>query len=183
MGLTRARKYGILIITIEWQPRHPLEEYTMPISPSTRAATNVQPTQPVPQPPHALRVPQARILSALLPPYPDDPPSEWPLVTRQVLARRAGYTPISGTINRVLHGIPPGSSSGEPHPGLLDLKLIEKLKVDVDGVSEDNYRITPEGIRAIQHYFASGKRIPELRNREYCINDRYKKADNPTASS
>lgn len=124
-----------------------------------------------------LRTPQARVLAALQPEYPDDPISEWPLVTRAQLGVRAGYTAISGTVTRALNGIRDGSSSGDPHPGLLALDLIEEVVLDLDGHSEVNYRVTTAGIQAYQSYLAKrdGK-LPQLRDAAVCTNDRYKKS-------
>lgn len=124
--------------------------------------------------PTTLRVPQTRILAVLLPPYPEDPPLEWPLFTRSGLAVRAGYTTLSGTVTRVLNGIRPGSSSGEAHPGLLSLGLVEEIPVDVDGLIEINYRITRAGIDAYSMFVAQGGVLTAVKDASKCINDRYK---------
>ena len=122
-----------------------------------------------------LRTPQVRVLAALQPTYSDDPPSEWPLVNRAQLAVRAGYTAISGTITRVLNGIRAGSSSGDPHPGLLVRGLVEVVILDVEGVSEVNYRATAKGVMAYLRHTESCGRVPEVRDRDTYINDRYRK--------
>jgi len=109
-----------------------------------------------------LRVPQARVLRALMPLNRDDDP---PALTRVQLAQRAGFSPTAGTINRVLHGIHEGSSSGNPHKGLLDRGLV--VAIDLNGITE--YQITPEGIKAIEKY----PQLPELRDKAICINNRY----------
>lgn len=122
-----------------------------------------------------LRTPQARILAALMPEYLGDPVSEWPLLTRPNLGVRAGYTAISGTVTRALNGIRAGSSSGDPHPGLLALGLVEEVIVDVDGRSEVNYRATTKGVGAYSAYIAKlNGALPEVRDKEVCTNDRYK---------
>lgn len=115
----------------------------------------------------SLRTPQARVLAALMPEYTDDPISEWPLVTRKQLALRAGYTAISGTVTRVLNGICAGSSSGDPHPGLLARGLVEQEVLNIEGVSETNYRATPLGVRAYQ---AHNKKLPPVRDAVICVN-------------
>lgn len=121
-----------------------------------------------------LRIPQARVLNALMPTYPEYPPSEWPLITRAQLAVRAGYTAISGSVTRALNGIRiTNTTSGDPHPGLLDKGMVEQIVVDVEGVTEVNYRITREGIAAFQRFIASGRKIPPVRDAALCINDRY----------
>ena len=121
-----------------------------------------------------LRTPQARVMAALVSKYPDDPADEWPLLTRPRLAVRAGYTAISGTVTRALNGIRAGSSSGDPHPGLLALGYVEEVPVDVDGVTETNYRATAAGVRAYWAYLASGGKLPPVRDAAVCTNDRYK---------
>ena len=120
-----------------------------------------------------LRVPQARVLRALVPAYPEDPPLEWPLYTRAVMGLRAGYTALSGTVTRALNGIRPGSSSGDPHPGLLDRGLIEVITLDVLGTLETNYRITAAGIREYQRFLAAGGTLPPVKDAASCTNDRY----------
>lgn len=123
-----------------------------------------------------LRTPQARVLAALMPTYLDDPVSEWPLVTRTQLLIRAEYSPTSGIINRALGGIGKGSSSGHPHPGLLALGYVEEVPVNVDGLSEANYRATPAGIQAYRQYLVdNGGALPKHRAGELCTNNRYKK--------
>jgi hypothetical protein len=124
--------------------------------------------------PQGLRIPQARVLQALMPLYPEDPPSEWPLLTRSAMCIRSGYTTISGTVTRVLNGIRPGSSSGDPHLGVLARKLVEEVVLDICGVSEVNYRITASGISAYQEFINSGGVIPPVKDTSLCINDRYR---------
>jgi hypothetical protein len=133
-----------------------------------------------------LRVPQARVLRALMPAYPSDPPIEWPVVTRGQLNVRAGYSTAYGcssAINRALHGIPAGSSSGAPHPGLLGLGLVEKIVFDAawygpdswdGGPAETVYRITAAGIRAYQAYLAHGGKLPPVKDAATCTNGRYR---------
>lgn len=120
-----------------------------------------------------MRVPQARVMAALMPTYPEDPPFEWPLLTRAALSLRAGYTAISGTVTRALNGIRPSSSCGNPQTGLLELGYIETVQLDIDGVVETNYRATSSGIVAYQAYVASGKGIPTVRDAGRCTNCRY----------
>lgn len=126
--------------------------------------------------PSKLRVPQVRVLCVLMPSDTSKPPSEWPFIGRVQMSVRAGYTAVSGTINRILHGIPEGSSSGDPHPGLLEQGLMEEKELDIDGLKEKNYRITPEGVKALEEYLAWNK-LPEIKDKSTCINDRYRKQD------
>lgn len=84
---------------------------------------------------------QARLLQILMPTYPGDPPSEWPLLTRSVLRERLGYSPTN-SLNRLINGH--GSSRG-----MIDLGLIEIVQVNVEGVIERNYRITRKGIECL----------------------------------
>ncbi len=129
-----------------------------------------------------LRTPQARVLATLMPQRDGSPVGEWPTYNRAVLARRAGYTAISGSITRALNGIRPGSSSdkrndkpGEGHLGLLAMGLVEEFPMDIDGLVEVCYRATPAGVRAFRAHEAAVGDLPAIRDRESCINDRYKK--------
>lgn len=91
----------------------------------------------------ALRPAQANVLRALLPDDPGTHPVEWPVLDRASLRTACGLSP-KNTMNRVING----DSSGRGGAGLVPLGLIEVLKLDVDGVVEDNYRITRAGIAA-----------------------------------
>lgn len=117
----------------------------------------------------SLRIPQVRVLKALMP----KKNGEKPLLDRMSLAKKAGFNPTTGTINRVLNGIPEGSSSGQPHPGLLELGYIKRRALDIDGVIEVNYYITADGIKALVKYLTANRRIPEVRSADLCTNERY----------
>ena len=160
----------------------------MPVSMSTAhdpfRGAQIRPTSSAPAPVVTLKVPQARVLRALMPSDPSDPPSEWPMLTRAMLGVRAGYTAISGSITRVLSGIRASNkTSGEPHPGVIDLGLVTVVELDIEGRIEDNYQITPAGIEAFEQYIAAnGDKLPPLRPREACINNKYKKTDEDPAT-
>ncbi len=126
-------------------------------------------TQPIPN----IRVPQARVLNALLPNNPSLPISEWPILTRKLLNVAVGYSPISTGVTRPLYGIPENSTSGHPHPGLLALGLVEVVKVNIQGVIEDNYRITKLGIQALAKFFVEGGKLPTKKDRATNTNKRY----------
>lgn len=119
-----------------------------------------------------LKIPQARVLKALLPINPKADHHDWPLYNRVTLAEYAGFNPTTGTINRVLNGVPEGSSSGASHPGLLERGLLTSLSVNSDGVAQAHYRITPLGIEAIIVFLATNT-IPDTRDKTSCVNDRY----------
>src|SRR4051812_32379202 len=103
---------------------------------------------------HAIRTPQYRCLKALAKPGTT--------LTRTELAARAGFTPTSGTINRALHGIGKGSSSGDPFPGLLEMGLVDFFTVELDGnLKETRYRATAAGRRAAQA-FAKLKKVGKV---------------------
>lgn len=121
-----------------------------------------------------LRIPQLRVLCALMPENPDTYWTEWPMLTRGDLGVRAGYTPISGSITRALNGLREGSSSGPPFPGLIALSLVEEVNVNLDGVQETNYRITKAGVEEYLKYI-SKKPLPPVKDSSICINERYKK--------
>lgn len=125
--------------------------------------------------PMPLRTPQARVLEALMPQYADDPLCDWPTVNRAQLGIRAGYNTvggvvISGTVTRALNGIRPGSSSGDPHPGLLSLGYVEELVFDIEGVKEVNYRITAAGVAAYQAHISAAGGLPPPRDAASCVN-------------
>jgi len=123
-----------------------------------------------------LRAPQARVLAPLQPEHPDDPVFDWPLITRAQLGVRAGYTAISGTVTRALNGIRAGSSSGDPHPGLLARGMVEEVVLYIEGTREVNYRVTRKGVEAYQAYITKqGGKLPELKDAATCTNDRYRK--------
>lgn len=114
-----------------------------------------------------LRVPQARVLAALMPSDPNDPPSEWPFLTRVALANKTGVSPISDSVWRALHGLRAGRK--DAHPGLVRLGMVGVVVLDVEGVAENNYRITAAGIRAIKAYLTDHT-IPPVKDRSRCVN-------------
>lgn len=127
---------------------------------------------------HKLRIPQARLLRALMPDDPSSPSIDWPMLNRAGLGVTAGYTPISGSVSRALAGIHEGNkTSGDPHPGLLPLGYVEEIVLDIEGLRETNYRITEAGVRAFQRYVAEGGKLPPLKPVTMCVNHRYKKKD------
>ncbi len=127
-----------------------------------------------------LRIPQARVLRALMPIDPNSSISEWPFITLITLSDRVGVSRKSDSIRRALRGLPEGSSSGDPHIGLLGLGYVEIIMLDIEGVSEANYRITTKGIQAFQKYVNDGGKLPEVRDVSLCTNHRYTSDDWPT---
>lgn len=120
-----------------------------------------------------LRTPQLRVLNALRPKNPDSAPINWPIMGRAIIARRAGYTEVSGSVTRALNGIPEGSSSGDTHPGLIELGMVIPFVVDLDGVEEPNFQITLLGLQALEDYLRAGGSLPPVRNASICTNHRY----------
>lgn len=128
-----------------------------------------------------LRVTQARVLAVLYPEYPEDSVSEWPVFTRAQLCKCVGFKPTSGSLTRVMNGIRvTNMTSGPPHPGLVELGMVEILEIDIDGVTEINYRITHAGVVEFQRYVEIHGELPPLKDAALCINDRYKE-DSPLA--
>ncbi len=115
-----------------------------------------------------LTLPQARVLSTLLPHSTEDLPSEWPLLKRSEMASHASFTSISGTINRALTGIPEGSSSGPPQSGLKHLGLVEVIGV--------HHRITLKGVLTLVEFFIDRGYLdlPPVRDAITHTNRRYK---------
>ena len=115
----------------------------------------------------AIRLPQFRVLRALT-------AKGRPTMTRAELARKAGFNPTSGTINRALHGIAKGSSSGDPYPGLLTAGLVEAIPVELDGgVTETRYRATATGAKAAKTYAKANGKARKVRNAAKATNARY----------
>jgi hypothetical protein len=96
-----------------------------------------------------------------------------PTLTRIELAKAAGFKAGTGTINRVLHGIPKGSSSGKPHKGIIDLKLVALIVVTVDGVAVTQYHLTPDGTKALKAFEAENDKPGKVKKASTCTNDRY----------
>lgn len=144
----------------------------MPVPVYRAPFDRVPPKEPSPI---ELRTPQARILAVLVPEYPEDPVSEWPVISRPQLGLRAGFTVLSGSTTRALNGIREGSSSGTAHPGLLAMGLVEEIVLDVEGVKEVSYRITHQGLRAYAVYVAVHGPLPPPKDAAVATNDRYRK--------
>jgi hypothetical protein len=141
-------------------------------APATNALdTTVATGEPASPPP--LRVPQARVLRALVPADHDSDPSDWPLLTRALLGQRAGFTEKSGSVTRALNGIRAGSSSGDAHAGLVALGYVETVDIDLDGVVEVSYRATRAGVAAYLAFLASGGELPPVRDAASATNRRY----------
>lgn len=122
---------------------------------------------------------QARVLMALMPRDISCHPFDYPLYTRSALALTAGYTILSGSITRALNGIRQGNTtSGDPHAGLIERKLVETVVLNIDGIKETNYRITAAGIRAVQVFLATGGKLPVIKDASLCVNNRYSKGSN-----
>jgi hypothetical protein len=140
----------------------------MPISRRTREANQSPPADPV-------TTLQARVLAVLMPDDLSDP-TLWPLVTRKYLDMRAGFTGKSGSTTRALNGIRPGNTtSGNPHPGLIERGLVEKVVLDIEGVDETNYRATAAGIAAYQAHIAkTGGKLPKVKDAIKNTNRRYR---------
>ena len=145
-----------------------------------------------------LRTPQARLLQAMMPPYDGAPEFDWPTWTRAMLGVHAGYTAVSGTVTRALDGLAArtvrgarpssgkwvqstddpnawvGNGSGDVHPGLLALGLVEVVVLDSDGTRDVCYRATPAGVAAFREHERAHGKLPLPRDKSSCINDRYK---------
>ena len=121
---------------------------------------------PIPRPLPRVRIPQLRVLKILA----GDENEDTPALTRQKLNERSGFSSVSGTITRVMNGVPQGSSSGAERPGLIPLGCVRKFDVDIDGIVETVYQITPLG----REVLAANPLPTKRRSREASINHRYK---------
>ena len=115
-----------------------------------------------------LRVPQIRALLVLRGEGRGIPLA----LSRAKLQERCGFTPTSGTVTRVMRGLPGGTSSGPACPGLIELGLVRVLNLEVDGVTEQCYQITPMGQGVIDCHTGD---LPPLRSVNGSTNSRYKK--------
>ena len=119
-----------------------------------------------------LLIPQVRVLKALASVNGDG------LLSRAKLATRCGWSPISGTVNRALHGVAKNSKQAAsevctPHKGLLALKLVEYVDVQLDGDKTDHgYRLLPAGKKALAAWLKDNK-LPKMRSKEASVNKRY----------
>lgn len=135
------------------------------------------PKLPPPPSPDDIRVrlPQLRILAALA--GDADNPDNTPLLTRHKICERTGFSEISGTINAALNGTPEGSSTingGPRRPGLLELDLVRRSKLTVEGDEELVFEITPAGLAVLERQRAELEKSPALRDAASSTNRRYK---------
>ncbi len=120
-------------------------------------------TLPTKPPTFDIKLPQARVLSVLLPEHGDNPPVG--TIPRAVLAAEAGFVPTSGTMSKVLR-----SKDGT---GLLQTGLVDLVQLDLDGVTADAYRITRKGIQVMRDWLRHNE-LPPLKDATLCTNDRFK---------
>lgn len=125
----------------------------------------------------SLRLPQYRVLKALQPKN-----GKFPSLNRITLSQRAGFSKISGTVNRALHGIKKGADSanyGDVHKGLLDLGYVRTVTHDVDNVKETAYQATASGVKAAARFVkeraAVGRKVGTVRDAKTSTNARYTK--------
>lgn len=108
-----------------------------------------------------LRVPQLRVLQVL---------SQGGAMSRQRICQLVGFSDTSGTMSYMLHGKKVSKANPIPFPGLLELGMLCRDELDIDGVSEIVYRITKKGREALAE---QGGELPELRDKSLCTNRRY----------
>lgn len=116
-----------------------------------------------------LRLPQFRVLKVLLP----DASGERPFMDRSRLEKKAGFNEGSGTLQVALLG---RTIDGKTIPGLVGLELVKRTEIELDnGAKERGYQITAKGVKAAERFLADhdGK-APKARDKELCVNARYK---------
>lgn len=92
-------------------------------------------------------------------------------IARTLLADAAGFSRLSGSVTRALHGLREGSSSGAAHPGLITLGLVVVEQLDLDGVKEETVVVTELGKRVAA---ALGDApLPKPRDKAASVNRRY----------
>ena len=123
-----------------------------------------------------LKIPQARVLAVLA--------EGGAALTRAKLSNAAGFSEVSGTVTRVLNGLREGSSSGSAHLGLVGLGYVERLDLDIDGVTEVAYRITDSGQAALDRFAeANGGRLPKMKDAGRATNKRYRGTNDLSSES
>ena len=114
-----------------------------------------------------LKIPQIRILRLL---------ADGSGYSRARLSELAGYTAISGTVTRAIHGLREGSTSGPAYPGLLNAGLVEETELNMDGVKELVYTITETGLSALASLNGEASDLPSVQDRaNRSTNKRYQK--------
>jgi hypothetical protein len=96
------------------------------------------------------------------------------------IAERIGVSPISGTVTRAMRGRK-GDRFGPRQRGLIELRCVKELTLDIEGVLEVNYQITPAGRLHLADYLAQrqGRPLPRLRDADASTNLRYRKDKRP----
>ena len=112
-----------------------------------------------------LKLPQVRVLAAL---------AGGGAHTQHRLKDRCGFSAVSGTLTRIINGLREGSSSGAAHPGLLALGFVERHELDINGLAEACFAITPAGEEALAAWVAANGEPPAMRSAESSTNKRYK---------
>jgi hypothetical protein len=116
-----------------------------------------------------LRLPQVRLLRAL---------ADVSQLSRGELAKRAGFSAISGTVTVALNG-----RTSPPQKGLVALGLVRRLELHTS--EEDKlpreavFEITPKGRKALEK---AEKRLPPLRDKDASTNKRYLAASTQASS-
>lgn len=119
---------------------------------------------PAHSPPHRLRGGQVRVLQAL---------SGGRVLTRDKLRAEIGLSPISGTLSYLLNGMKVSKANPKGHPGLVELGMVTRITLDIDGIEEVCYRITPTGEEALLH----APDPPPIGDQSKNVNRRYRKVD------
>lgn len=119
-----------------------------------------------------LPVPHVRILRALK-------RAKGRALTRGEVNERAGFSPLSGTINRAMGGVAKDSQgaksgSARPQKGLIDLGLVKKRKRidETAGINEWVYELTAAGEKALDDFEGT---VGEVRDKKLSTNQRYVK--------
>jgi hypothetical protein len=111
----------------------------------------------------ALRLPQLKVLAAL----------GSSSLRREDLAAKAKFRPKTGTINAALHGVKEGSSTGSPRPGLLEMGMVDRIELDIDGLVELRYVATDKGKAALARWLDEHGPLPVGRDKDASVNRRY----------
>lgn len=133
-----------------------------------------------------LRLPQLRVLAALMPANVELRP--WPTYDRVALCRAVGVSTRSDSVWRAIMGLR-NRLRKDAYPGLIDLGLVRAEKLDSGEATlhaysgqwrgpriEVTYCITPLGLQVIAAHIAANGPLPPVKSTAgQCVNKRYSK--------
>jgi hypothetical protein len=116
----------------------------------------------------AINTKEARVLAVLA-----DAETRGAYLTSDKIASAADYS-SAGTVGHALYGINPhGRSTGKYRPGLVKLRYATKEVLDIEGLPETTFGITPLGKEALAERLKKGPLPAPKKDRHKYTNKRY----------